>query len=363
MRIKHAIVKLQAAVSGIKTCADVVAPSLGANVHATLLRLDAIVGDFIKLLGFSDSVALTDAQVIAFEKAVSEVLSLVEQVALELSKPLHDQVHITEIFERSIDKLLDESKQVLDVLTKSFNKAISPEVLIVTDTAVFSAVKSFIDPVYQLEGPAFGQTYVDPTYLAQDYVWDGGPVKHVGKVLVDATSTFDILKAASTKGLVEEAYVDDVAAKAFTQSGVIDVLGTDDVAVVLPIKRLLDTTTYTEILVRSVDTQATDVAIAGESYKHRTDKVLSEFPLSATDLSTFSLTKVAEDVATSNDVTAYSVAQVKSDTATSNDAANKMANKSLTDVSVTGDNGHLRMIDYTDIEYFAQDYVGIIIHF
>jgi hypothetical protein len=166
-----------------------------------------------------------------------------------------------------------------------------------------------------------------------------------------------------TKSMVDHGYASEAMAKTFTRPGVTDTASASDSAEIRPNKGLADLVAHAEILAYAVEKNTTDAATSSEAHTRRTDKVLAEFPLSAADISTFSLAKVAVDGVGASDALTLAVARVATDTATGSDAASKTTGKALTDTSATSDSGHLRMTNYADITYFAQDFVGITLNF
>jgi len=284
-----------------------------------------------------------------------------------------DQAATADTVARSLAKPLAEAKTAIDTLAKTFAKPLPPEALAAADSASIGSGKNLRDATYQMEGPAVGQTYADLGYFAQDYSWDGLPIKLVSKVLGDTVhATDDFYGAANvdddqviwvTKTLADTATTSETMGKVFNRPGVADAAAVSDVATRATAKSFTDLVAAAEIVVRGVAKNLTDSAQSSETLTRRTDKALSEFPLSAADLRTFSLAKVATDTATTGDSAVRSVGRVAADAVSQTDAATKNTGKALADTSATSDSGSIRKTNYADITYFAQDYVGTTINF
>lgn len=364
---------IERTVQYVELRARIDAATLSAQAKYALMKADAIVGEFLKLLGLADNLTLSDAQIKGLSKVLSDALALTDTAVWQVSKLVDDSALVAEFAARSVDKPLYEAKIALDVASREFTKPLPPEALYAADNAEINAAKKFLDPIYQIEGPAVGQTYADPSYFAQDYTWDGIPIKAFGKLLNDTLhATDDFFGAANvdddqtifmTKTVVDTAATSELLGKTFVRPGITDAAVVGDAAAVSAGKSLIDSIGSADTTARSTDKALADVSISSDSQTHLTDKVLSEFPLSAADLKTFSLARISIDSASSSDVMLRSVERVASDTLSQTDSTAKDTNKALVDTSATSDSGSLRKTNYADITYFAQDYVGTTLNF
>lgn len=308
MEIRLATSGLQALVTELRLRASVTTDSveaqatavlLDAAVEYLLLKADATVGEFVKLLVFFELVAASDAAALTVSKQFSDTQSTADQLVSVLAKALIDAVGTAEVLLFTTAKPLIDAALITDAPAKTFVRAPADELLTTSDVPVVVPQKGLVDVAYSLEGPAFGQTYADPTYFAQDYAWDGSPAKLIGKnlsELLDSTDDFfgvanpdDDQTIFFTKSLISHAATGEVFSRAFTTS-------------------------------RSDGFSATDIVLLTTSR-----------PL------------------------ASSAANV--------DITVKLAGKNVADSTSSADAGSLRMTDYADISYFAQDYVGTSLSF
>jgi hypothetical protein len=357
----------------VKLRAGVDATTLSAQAQYALMKADAIVGEFLKLIGLDDAVVLNEAQVKVLSKALQDALVSTDASVWQVTKPVADNTLVAEFSVRNIAKPLDEIKTAVDVAVHTFAKKPALEALYVADNAEVVSTKGLRDVVYQIEGPAIGQTYADPSYFAQDYTWDGAPLKAFDKTLSDTLhATDDFFGSANvdddqtifmTKTVVDTAATSELLGKTFVRPGVIDSAAVSDAAAVSAGKSLTDSIGFADIVAHEANKALDDAAISIDSQTRLTDKVLSEFPLSAADLKTFSLARVSIDSVSSSDEAMRSVERVASDTFGQTDSSTKETSKSLADASATSDSGSLRKTDYADITYFSEDYVGTTLNF
>lgn len=409
--------------------AGVDATTLSAQAQYMLMKVDAIVGEFLKVIALAESLALSDAQLKDLDKVLEDAFALTDIAVSEVTKAVADDTLLLDFAELDVVKGLDDAQTALDVAFQDFTKALALEALYASDSAKVVPNKALVEAVYQVEGPAFGQSYADPTYFAEDYSWDGSPIKAVDKALSETLSaTDDFLGEANvdddqtvfmtktvvdtavisdlvgkafvrpgvvdtavvgdsalvspykglsetlsvtadekaisvTKTTTETAVVSELVSKAFERSGVVDAAAVSDVAVVIPDKGLTDSFGLADSVARTASKTQDESLTSADSQIRLTDKVLSEFPLSAIDLKTFSLDRVSVDSASLSDVMALSLARDVSDTFGQTDLTTKSTNKAPTDTGTTSDSGSLRKTDYTDITYFAEDYVGSSLNF
>jgi hypothetical protein len=285
--VSVAYAKLQATVS---------AQLLAADVYAAVLRAETIVGEFITVRTFFDAATASDAEIIAFSKLTADALSAIEDAQFLVDKTLVDALSAAEVLQRDTTKPLVDLVEKSDAAEKLFTFATKQEFLGVADTTDVVPQKGLVDVAYSLEGPAFGQTYVDPTYFAQDYAWDGAPTREFFKVLVEAVD--------STDDFLGEAVADDDQTILFAKTHSTSIFVADPHAIAFTRPGVTDLFAAADAAAKNLSRPLADSGIISEVF----DRVPVKGLLESVD---------------------------------------------------AGDSGSLRMTDYTDINYFAQDYVGI----
>ena len=366
-------VLLEALTEYVELRAIIEATVLDAATQYVLLKADAIVGEFIKTLYFDDAFAATDLSSLSVVKTFAESKVVVDQLLRVLAKGLGDAITAIDVATRALSKPVDEQQAAIDVPSKEFRPATKAELLALADDTSTEAGKAIESVAYQLEGPLNGQTYVDPTYFAQDYAWDGFPVKEVGKALFDLVDATDDFFGEATvdddqvivlgKSLIDHGLTSETLARDFVRPGVVDDFAAADLAQLTPIKAFSDTVGKSDATTVETGKAASSTAIVADATTKRMDRALSELPLSPSDLATFSLAKVCIDSALTTDDADLSVERLRSESVASADAVVTSAGKGLLDSSSSGDAGNLRKTDYADITYFAQDYVGTSVSF
>jgi hypothetical protein len=308
----------------------------------------------------------TDSSFLSVGKAFAELQATSEQRTIVFGKGISDAHQAIDVAALGFARPLADLGVLADTATREIGKTATPDFITQVDEPDLEVGKSFVEVAFQSEGPFYGQTYVDPTYLAENYVWDGGPIFDFSKVLtefLDGTDDFQGLAnidddqvMAFGKSLMNTAASSDDATKGVTTQRTDVALATDEAAL-SPAKSLIDAATHTDASIVDLGKAAQDVATTTESTFRAFDKALTEFPLTG-DLSTFSLAKLSVDGAGATDAPQLSVSRGLSDSVGQADVALREAAKVLSDSAATSEAGNVRMTDYADITYFAQDYVG-----
>jgi hypothetical protein len=213
-----------------------------------------------------------------------------------VAKPVADAADAADIVALSSLKPLSDAPSTADTAAKTFVRAPATELLASADAAIVVPQKGLFDVAYSLEGPVFGQTYVDPTYFAQDYAWDGAPTREFFKVLVEAVD--------STDDFLGEAVADDDQTILFAKTHSTSIFVADPHAIAFTRPGVTDLFAAADAAAKNLSRPLADSGIISEVF----DRVPVKGLLESVD---------------------------------------------------AGDSGSLRMTDYTDINYFAQDYVGI----
>jgi hypothetical protein len=358
---------LQAITSYVELQAQTYAPVLDASVVAVLLKVDTIVGEFVRFISLTDIAAISDAQLKAVSKAFIELLGAVDVFSKELNKGVSESLATLDSIVQAVDKQLTEALATAEQVSKGFTAAPKSDLVYVTEDAVWAASKGFSDTFGQSEGPFISQNYVDPTYLAEDYVLDGNPIKLFTKVVTDALGvTDDFLGVANvdddqiivfSKSLLDMPVTSDVADKSFSRTGVTSAAAATDSAAVTAGKTLADVLSNLEILVRDVGKNLSDSTSFTDSATKSTAKALSDTALFS-ELLTFSTAKSLQDAALLSDLAAKNLSRNTSDSVTIAEVSSREPGKGLSDSAATSESGLLRKTDYADITYFAEDYVG-----
>lgn len=313
----------------------------------------------------------TDSAVFSIGKALSDLAQTSEAKTIVFGKSLADTAVSSEAKQFAMSKPLVDTKASSDSAAKGFTKAPIAESLTKSDSATVQAEKHIEDIAFNLEGPMVVQDYADPTYFAGNYVLNGGPIFAFDKVLSELLDATDDFQGAAnidddqvmlfTKTLADSALSSETVAKCFSR-GLTDSASKSDSSSLEVGKSFAEVLAGSEIVVRGVAKQVSDTAASSDSASRSFDKALSDTPVTG-DLKTFSLAKVAVDSASTTDSAVRSFSKATTDAITKADSASIGAGKAVTDTVSKSDSGDLRMTDYADITYFAQNYVGTSVTF
>ena len=376
LKADTAAVKLDAAVQAdllkavtayVELRAQTYAPVIDASVSAVLLKVDAIVGEFVRFLSFADNAAISDAQLKAISKAFVELLGAIDTVSKELGKGVTESLTTLDVYVHAVDKQLTEALAAIEQVSKGLEQAPKFDSASVSDDAVWAASKEFSETFGQREGPFVGQNYVDPTYLAEDYVLDGNPIKLLTKVIVDLLGVTDDFYGVANvdddqiivfgKSLLDMPVTSDQANKSFSRTGVASAAVATDSAAVTTGKTLADVLSKSDILVRDVGKSLADSANTADSETLAVSKTLADSAVFSDFLVT-STAKALQDTALLSDLAAKNLSRNRSDSVTIVEVSSREPGKGLSDSAATSESGLLRKTDYADITYFAEDYVG-----
>jgi len=291
---------LGVSVAYAKLQATVSAQLLAADVYAAVLRAETIVGEFIIVREFFDAATASDAEIIAFGKLTADVLSAIEDAQFLVDKALVDVVSTAQVLQRDTSKPLVDLVGSADTPGKLFTFATKQDFFGVADRADLAPNKGLVDIAYSLEGPVFGQTYADPTYFAEDYTIDGLPVREFFKVLAEAVD--------STDDFLGEAVADDDQTILFAKTHSTSVFTVDPHTISFVRPGVVDAFTAADVAAKNLSRSVADSGIISEVF-------------------------------------------------------GRVPTKGLIESVGAGDSGSLRMTDYADINYFAQDYVGVSVNF
>jgi hypothetical protein len=372
INVQTTAVLLKAINAYVKLRAEIVTATLNAEIQYQLLKADAIVGFFVIFLEFNDAASVSDVQVRQLVKVLNDLASTIDAATKSVSKPLVDLRNAIDVSVKNLTKPLVDIKTASDLPAKSFTRAPIFDSIGKSDVVSLNPQKNLVEIQYNIEGPATGQNYVDPTYFAQDYSYDGFPTKLFNKSLldyVDATDDFygeanvdDDQIIFVNKTVADNAATNETLGKTFTRPGVVDSFAASDLALRLTNKSRTDTATFSDTSSRSYGKALTDTSNLSDALVRQYFKLFTD-SASSTDARVFAIAKSLSDNVTSADAAAKSISRALTESTVLSDNVVRGANKGLTDTGTTSDSGNFRKTDYTDVNYFAQDYVGISVNF
>lgn len=266
-----------------------------------------LVVDYMRSL--SDSVAKTDAARLLLSKRSQDALTTAEEIVAAFSKTLRDSGHTT------------------DAARKSLSKGLTEETL-------------YID-----EGPAVsGPEDYAPDYFAQDYVGEHGPIKTVGKVFYEARSFTDaITQRQIGKGLSEQRSTSELYRFALSRTTAETATAADHKAILLS-RNATDGFTATDASSVTTGKPAADSIAVQDSSFLGIHLSVAEY-LTAADAAVVARGALVE--------------RASSDGFSATDHLASVLTKVLADSVGKSDSGSLRMTDYCDVTYFADDFVGV----
>lgn len=252
------------------------------------------------------------------------------------------------IDERGLNKYARDYVNEVDQLTVAFGKGVltyQNAIDQITQIAVTKLVQddySVSDAVSIMVG--FARSYAD-SVSTSDTITSFGVVKG----LIDQIASLDALAMSLTKQLADTVVVIDNA-DANSGDGLeytdvkpsSDAVGASDLAVSALTKLLTDTVSITEALQQVVTKLLTDTAIAVEQAALELGRPVSD---TTTPSDLFDRVFDANLTASDSFLTLDVLASID-------------VSKLLTDAANAVSSGSLRMTDYVDITYFAEDYVG-----
>lgn len=366
MLFDAALIRLKATAAYIKLGYTAAAQGIVASSQYTLVAAKAATGYFIKILDFSDSAATSESRVSFFGKTIAEARSAADSALKLFAKPFLENRSATDVAVREVNKPLAESRSAIDATAKSLTQAPIQESLSNSDRADVVPNKGLLDNPHQSEGPYAGQIYADPTYFAQDYTLDGLPVFAVSKRVTDAhyatddfhahangddDETMDFVKVLSELHLSSEQLT-----SAFARP-LADVSATSDARTIQFSRALSDVLAKSDIVVRDVGKLLADATATSETRTYGFSKALSDTGATFESIS-LALSRVATDFAVSTDSALKNFARGLSDSVGKSDSVVLSADKAPGDAISVAMSAYGRKTDYTDISYFAEDYVG-----
>ena len=336
------------------TVADVIDVELGRDAQDLIAIGDVITyKQFSKRLrdvgiatdDFDGEATVNDDQSMAFIKQRNDLITA------------GDLLHVVSSFHRAFD----EDSTVADAQHLLVGKSPSED-LATVESAIVAFGKRLREnadaqdaKAYVLEKPFAERRFVDEgpfvsdaegyavDYFAENYVGDHGPIKTVGKVFGEALSKSEDYTFAIGKGLLDSA--------AYAEGLVFDIeKATSDSAAVSDLPALL------------TSRPAASSASSSDAVGVETGKAFTEAH-SMLDTANLEIhLRFASALATSENFTLNRggvFTNTSTDASTVADVSTSAVEKVLADSVGKGDSGSLRMTDYCDVMYFAEDFVGV----
>lgn len=255
----------------VQLAATTASGSMSAATSYVLLKVDAIVGFFIKFLELSDTARASDAAVKTVGKSLTETAQATETLIKSYGKTLSDTGSASDLAAKTVDKVALDSAQANDATTTSFNKAISDTVYATDDV---NGVAADDDQVIQV-------------------------VKVLSEIVVP-NETF-ARTVGYSREFFDSAVNTDVAAKTFIKNLTDTVNASDDAQVSnAKIESPTDGSSVTDQTVLGIGKVAADSSTASDTLFREFIKGLTETP-TATDSATIEAGKALIDSTSASD--------------------------------------------------------------
>ncbi len=184
--------------------------------------------------------------------------------------------------------------------------------------------------------------YAAPTRFADVAAVEDALVLTIAKALADEATTTEALALTVSKVLADPAVATD-AISILASKGLADVVTAEDVIQVM----------------WAMGQQLDDTVLATDSVQFELVKTLADVVTASDELSmSGSSTTPMGDSASANDQISLSSSKALAESIAAADALAITTNKALSDTATAVDSGLIRMQDYADMTYFAEDYTG-----
>ena len=332
--------------------------------------------------------------VIDFRKALADTPDATDAVVSAISKPRTDSATAVDTKGILTGKTKSESLSTSDTDTVSFGKA-GVETLATAEQTVRNISKALAELVDATDD-FYGVTNADDDQimvfakLTSDYASTGETrTVTIAKPLTDTASKSDLLTSSLSKPASDTVAKSDSTAKAAGKP-LSDLITNSDSSRVLTGKGATDSATTSEVRVASVGKALADSASKSDSLALGVSKPASDsftssdsrtnaFGKGSTDTATtseskqFAISKSLSDLVDATDAYAHIAVldddenmlfgKISADVVTKSDLEVHLVGKRLTESVGKSDSGSLRMTSYSDVNYFASDYVGTSLSF
>ena len=344
-------VQLRADITYSKATVSVIIDERGLNKYARdyVNEIDQITIAASKLLETSQSV--DDSTSYALSKAVSDTLSTTEVVTryIGYNREYSDGYDVSDAVETiGVGKNLIHQIVALDTLTRALEKVLADTVVVVDNADANS-------------GDGLEYTDVKPS---SDLVGASDlAVTALNKALADAVALTEALQQVVTKVLADAATATEQAFLELGRPVADSVTATELLDRIFDaVRAYSDSVSHTETLAFDSTKSVSDTYTPTDSFDRVfTANLAPSDSQSVADSYVFDGTKVQADSAAATEVfeRIFQANLTVSDSILTLDAlASIGVEKLLTDAISAVSAGSLRMTDYADITYFAEDYVG-----
>lgn len=349
------------------------ADKLSFNV-STLNRIlaEATQGSFVYFAKYFDNFTIADGSgaqdgaVFEFFKTLTDDAGIAESAATQFTKALNDIGVFTDAEVFAMAKRLNDTSRVADAYAAGLQKPLSDNATSAEDETFVLTKKVKEDEAVLgdqintrgIEKPLTDETPASDLYTAQ-----------VSKPQSDNASADDAERIDATKALLDRVNVsDDVDGEA-------SILDDQELSVFKQVTKVAQvddqftrqvgfTRYYTDRYEVSdlpsigLNRPVLDAAAAGvDLFEHVFTKTNVD-NLELTESLVVDLTKLLYDEPSAADQTSLHVSTPHSDTSAITDVAFRAPTKVLTELTATTDAGSLKSQGYSDLTYFAEDYVG-----
>lgn len=146
--------------------------SLRARANLSITYLEDI---YDIMTQFSDSGSMTDVMLLEFEKIIDESLGIIDNIASDITKPISDNVDITDIVDiivASLIKIISDNMSATDAIISLIGKNIDE------NTSLLDSILLLVDKIHEDavnttdSGSIINQDYVDISYFLENYIGD-----------------------------------------------------------------------------------------------------------------------------------------------------------------------------------------------
>ena len=402
--------------------AAIYAPAMAIDVQVQLLKAEALTGWFLKYIELADVATLSDAKVFRLQRALEELADIADEARITLGKNLADSGALTDSNILTVIKGIADEIGLSDGIVMAIDRQ-TEEVLYVDDPIGKAFSTSRADMFSWSEGPAldeyaydyFLEDYTWSGRPAIEFIkgltdtagnfTDQIDHIHFTKGLVEPLGLSETFARHITRGLSDALAVTDdmdgiasleddqvmeyrkVVTDLFALSDSVVVLmawvrtptdtaALSDSKVVTFTKGVNDPAALTDATTASVAKVLADAAAAADSAAKELRRGLADaYAVSdatvksanknvedvgaATDAAYNNMVKVLADSTSISETKLFSMSRPLSDSGAATDSVGKTIAPGKTDSASLTDAGAVRMQSYSDITYFAEDYVGV----
>jgi len=286
---------------------------LQATALNSVLTLRAVVGKFLIFVTPQDTV------------------TFVQTVIAKVTKPFTEQPSVDDVFELEVRKAQSEALSFTDEDTKSVSKSV-------------------LENVFNISGAYFAEDYVDGDYTAIDVKFS------ITKPFTESLGIIDVIVPVLIRPVVDTPSLTDAIAFYYSKD-ISDLFAVSDTPALKVTKPVQDNFSVAETSVAAVTKVVTESPSVADTPVFDVSKIISDLP-SVADVPTLAITKPLTDSFSVAEAHVARYTKAVSDGMGVSESSVLEVSKAVTDSVGTTDSGTLRMQDYCDFTYFAEDYVG-----